>query len=97
MLASETRKNSSVGRSYGFDLPKMLMSCTFVSEECGPENFTWMYSHTYGNCYTFNANQGVNLTGIRQVRDSGMHNGLKIEVYIGYAFLSDIQTIIKLA
>ena len=85
-LASLTRENSSVGRSYGFDLQKMLISCSFVNTECNSTNFVWAYSHVYGNCFTFNGgvDENNNPAEIQQVRDSGMHNGLKMELYIGY-------------
>ena len=84
-MASQTRLNKSIGRSYGFDLKKMLISCTFVNAECNSTNFTWTYSHVYGNCYTFNggADENKKSTEIKQVRDSGMSNGLNMELYIG--------------
>ena len=84
-MASNTTQNASVGRYYGFDLRNMLISCAFVNSECNSVNFTWIYSHNYGNCYTFNSgfDNESRAINVQEVRDSGMNNGLNLELFIG--------------
>ena len=86
MLASQTRENSSIGRSYGFDLKQMLMSCSFINSECNSTNFTWTYSHVYGNCFTFNGgvDQNNKAVAVKEVAHSGTVYGLNLELYVGY-------------
>eukprot|EP00301_Raphidiophrys_heterophryoidea_P002282 c11067_g1_i2.p1 GENE.c11067_g1_i2~~c11067_g1_i2.p1 ORF type:complete len:393 (+),score=103.72 c11067_g1_i2:494-1672(+) len=40
-----------------FRIDEVLQSCTFADFECGPENFTTVYSVPRGNCFIFSTNQ----------------------------------------
>ncbi|XP_054039108.1 acid-sensing ion channel 1 isoform X3 [Rissa tridactyla] len=66
---------------YGFfnrtchQLEDMLLSCSYRGEECGPSNFTAVFTR-YGKCYTFNAGQDGKPRLITMKGGTG--NGLEI-------------------
>ena len=85
-LFMAARNLSETERKYfGYDLLRdMLVFCQYFRRPCGPNNFTWFWSNTYGNCYTFN--KIVNLNNPQQVLKtsvSGDLNGLQLELVSG--------------
>eukprot|EP00117_Sycon_ciliatum_P001065 scpid49206/ scgid6888/ Amiloride-sensitive sodium channel subunit alpha; Alpha-NaCH; Epithelial Na(+) channel subunit alpha; Nonvoltage-gated sodium channel 1 subunit alpha; SCNEA len=61
---------------YGYDLSKLMVSCTFRGQPCGIENFTRFESARYGNCYTFNNNISTQI----QISQPGPAFGLAIDL-----------------
>jgi hypothetical protein len=70
-----------------FGLDQMLLSCTFVSQNCSIADFMFTYDFFYGMCYRFNS--GKNLYGqdvaIRTSGQVGWRQGLQLELYAGNA------------
>ena len=67
-------------------LDDVLMACTFNYEDCSPADFTWSFSSSDGNCFTFNS--GRNWTGemvsLRQSNIAGSINGLYMQLYVNF-------------
>jgi hypothetical protein len=74
---SETQR-----KYYGYDLLRdMLVYCQYLKTPCGSKNFTWFWSSTYGNCYTFN--KIIDLNNPQKVLKtsvSGDLSGLQLEL-----------------
>jgi hypothetical protein len=72
-------------KKLGFSIDDMLVSCKFNMQECNSSVFTYFYSETYGNCYTFNS--GYNSNGSNQSiltsSSSGSNFGLQLIIYLG--------------
>lgn len=64
---------------YGFNLSSMLITCLFNFNDCKPSDFTPFYDTVYGNCYTFNK---VNPIQVSIPSDS---YGLQLELFVGDA------------
>ena len=96
-----TQFNESDKKSLGYAIEDILVSCSYNSRRCIPQDFNWYYSYEYGNCFRFNT--GVNQTTgqsvkIKEARRSGIHNGLYVELFIGesvdsYSFKSDFGAV----
>jgi hypothetical protein len=67
---------------FGYDLLRdMLVYCQYLKTPCGSNNFTWFWSSTYGNCYTFN--KIIDLNNPQKVLKtsiSGDLSGLQLEL-----------------
>ncbi|XP_078541904.1 acid-sensing ion channel 1C-like isoform X2 [Lissotriton helveticus] len=59
----------------GHDMKDMLLRCRYRNEDCGPENFTTIFTR-YGKCYTFNSGKPGHrlLTTLK----GGTGNGLEL-------------------
>jgi hypothetical protein len=65
----------------GHQIEDMLLMCRWRDEDCGPENFTHIYTN-YGNCYTFNSGQnGSVLLSKKPGRAHGLNLYLNLEEY----------------
>ncbi|XP_059175716.1 acid-sensing ion channel 1C-like [Physella acuta] len=53
----------------------MLIQCSFAGRKCFPDNFTHVYSETYGNCYTIQYEKFI-------MRKNGPPNGLELILYV---------------
>lgn len=73
--------NSTLAESLSYSLDSMLISCYFNGIKCNSSDFSKFYSYEYGNCYTFNKNNGSSL---KQTSKSGPESGLSLELYTGY-------------
>ncbi|CAF0745052.1 unnamed protein product [Brachionus calyciflorus] len=70
----------SVKNIGGFEIEKMLLSCSFNFKQCHASDFKLLNSSTFGFCYQFNANS----THIQKVSSPGKKAGLSLELFIGY-------------
>nr|XP_020451453.1 acid-sensing ion channel 1-like isoform X4 [Monopterus albus] len=59
----------------GHSIEDMLLDCKYRRKDCGPENFTTIYTR-YGKCYTFNS--GLDGNPLLTTLKGGMGNGLEI-------------------
>ncbi|KAG5836446.1 acid-sensing ion channel 1 isoform X2 [Anguilla anguilla] len=59
----------------GHQLEEMLLHCRFQGEQCGPRNFSTIFTR-YGKCYTFNS--GKDGRPLLVTMKGGMGNGLEI-------------------
>ncbi|XP_035994178.1 acid-sensing ion channel 1C isoform X4 [Fundulus heteroclitus] len=57
------------------DIEEMLLDCKYRGKDCGPENFTAIYTR-YGKCYTFNS--GLDGNPLLTTLKGGTGNGLEI-------------------
>lgn len=60
-----------------YRIKEMLMSCTFHTAECLPDEFSEVISDEYGKCFTFNAK------GTKHIFKEGSTYGLRLELLIG--------------
>jgi hypothetical protein len=78
-LTNEARK------ALGYQIEDMLVSCYFNYEICTADDFTYSYSSSYGNCYTFNGG-GFYTNGtekkIKNVSLAGADYGLTLELFV---------------
>lgn len=65
-----------------FSIETLLISCYFNGVECFPHNFTRIYTHEYGNCYTFNANYHPDKQPLK-TNLVGPNSGLILEIFVG--------------
>ena len=72
------QKNTTIRKSYGYQLENMLVSCFFNYNPCSLSDFTYFYDPLYGNCYTFNKE-----TPARKVTIPGLAYGLTLELFVG--------------
>ncbi|XP_020566821.1 acid-sensing ion channel 1C isoform X6 [Oryzias latipes] len=56
-------------------IEEMLLDCKYRGQDCGPENFTTIYTR-YGKCYTFNS--GLDGNPLLTTLKGGTGNGLEI-------------------
>ena len=69
----------------GFSIDDMLYECIYNNKKCSSYYFSYFYSETYGNCYSFNSGyyaNGSNQT-ILTSRSNGVKNGLQLAIYLG--------------
>ena len=80
---SET--NTTIRKSYGYQIENMLVSCTFNYNPCSASSFTYYYDPNLGNCYTFNKGLYDNgtLYPINNVTIPGLAYGLTLELFLG--------------
>ena len=80
---SET--NTTIRKSYGYQIENMLVSCTFNYNPCSASSFTYYYDPNLGNCYTFNKGVYDNGTSypINTVTIPGLAYGLTLELFVG--------------
>ena len=65
---------------YSFNLEDdMLFSCLYNLQTCNPHNFTYFWSHVFGNCYTFS--DGIKLQPL-QATGTGSFLGLILEILV---------------
>jgi hypothetical protein len=78
-------KNTTVRKSYGYQLENMLISCYFNYNPCNASSFTYFYDPSLGNCYTFNKGVFDNGTPypIKTVTIPGLAYGLTLELFLG--------------
>ncbi|XP_069367166.1 acid-sensing ion channel 1C isoform X10 [Paralichthys olivaceus] len=57
------------------NIEEMLLDCKYRGKDCGPENFTTIYTR-YGKCYTFNS--GLDGNPLLTTLKGGTGNGLEI-------------------
>ena len=62
----------------GFNIEDMLLNCEFDGIECDYSDFQKFYSYEYGNCFTFNINNG---SGVKKVIRK--KTGLILELFSG--------------
>ena len=77
--ALEPQLSDVFRKSLGMTIEDMLISCTFNSLKCTPDNFIWKYDPYYGNCYKFNS------SGSSQISQAGKFGGLSMELFVGQA------------
>ena len=79
--------NSSLIKSFGWQLKDMMLSCYFGSEPCDSSIFEYFFDINFGNCYRFNS--GLNSSypnqslPIKLAFNSGDSSGLQLDLYVG--------------
>jgi hypothetical protein len=70
----------------GFKIDEMLLTCSFNNIPCNiSQDFVWVYSYDFVNCYTFNSgqDQNGNIVPLKNVNNNELDNSLQLEIFIG--------------
>jgi hypothetical protein len=72
-------------KALGYQIEDMLVSCYFNYKICTADDFTYSYSSSYGNCFTFNRG-GFYTNGtekkLKNVSLAGADYGLTLELFV---------------
>lgn len=81
--------------SLGFSIETMLISCFFNGIKCSVNDFTQIYTHDYGNCYTFNGIYEAenNDKLLKTTNRIGPDSGLELELFMGFPGKQDYYSI----
>jgi hypothetical protein len=80
--------SEQVKKKFGNQLDNMLLSCLYNFQVCDLErDFHEYYDHSFGNCFTFNAQKAINgiQEPIKLSPQGGLLNGLQLEFFVGAA------------
>ena len=71
--------NIEKNRDLGYEIDRILLSCSFDGVICSSSDFASYYSYEYGNCYIFNfAYNTANLRTVTRTK-----TGLRMEIFTG--------------
>ena len=89
--------NKSEQQRLGFPLDSILLTCQFVADTCGVQDFRWNFRKNFGNCFTFNLHRKYYSIGPgetyklrlemfagieeRLLNTNGKNHGLRLLVY----------------
>lgn len=84
-LNSQASLNDEQKKKLGNDFNQTIVTCLFQSEMCTEQDFTWFFSTSYGNCFSFNS--GLKRNGekdeIKKITKPGREDGLVMLVHVG--------------